>query len=156
VSVRVRRCGWGGGGAGALFAPHATSRRCVARRDPLLFFVSPYERTRGTFRCLLRGLSPLAGDLTSAPTSPGSGGGCASLAGRRTRIVGVREEPRLREMDFGNWQVPEQVELALKSRDKFSKVSAAHGELAVEVKHCPPSCSPSCAPRAVLLPHAVW
>jgi len=117
--------------------------RAIVGSDPLLFFVSPYERTRGTFRCLLRGMAPLDGEgpaptatgsslggatPSAAPathsggTSVGCGIGGSSGGGRRTRIIGVREEPRLRELDFGNWQDPAQVAAMLKSRDRFSKV----------------------------------
>jgi len=64
--------------------------------DPVLYFVSPYERTRGTFREIR-----------------------AAMAGNE--VLQVREESRLREQDFGNFQERYEHEGAEAKRDLYGK-----------------------------------
>jgi broad specificity phosphatase PhoE len=59
--------------------------------EPVQAFVSPYRRTWHTFRAL--GLDP--------------------------RLTKAREEPRLREQDWGNWQDIEDVQRQRKARDSY-------------------------------------
>lgn len=68
----------------------------VAGTDPLLFYVSPYLRTKQTFE-----------ELSAAITSD---------------VLLVREEPRLREQDFGNFQRdPEKMLEAKRDRVDFGR-----------------------------------
>ncbi|CAI9102321.1 OLC1v1000568C1 [Oldenlandia corymbosa var. corymbosa] len=60
------------------------------------FYVSPYERTRSTLREIGRAFS-------------------------RRRIIGVREECRVREQDFGNFQVAERMKVIKETREKFGR-----------------------------------
>uniref|UniRef100_A0A7N0V1Y9 Phosphoglycerate mutase n=1 Tax=Kalanchoe fedtschenkoi TaxID=63787 RepID=A0A7N0V1Y9_KALFE len=60
------------------------------------FYVSPYERTRSTLREIGRSFS-------------------------RKRVIGVREECRIREQDFGNFQVEERMKAVKKTREKFGR-----------------------------------
>ncbi|KAK4795516.1 hypothetical protein SAY86_027842 [Trapa natans] len=60
------------------------------------FYVSPYERTRSTLREMGRSFS-------------------------RKRVIGVREESRVREQDFGNFQVEERMEAVKKTRELFGR-----------------------------------
>lgn len=60
------------------------------------FYVSPYERTRSTLREIGR----------SFP---------------RKRVIGVREECRIREQDFGNFQVEERMNAIKIAREKFGR-----------------------------------
>lgn len=60
------------------------------------FYVSPYERTRSTLRELGRAFS-------------------------KKRIVGVREECRIREQDFGNFQVEERMRAVKETRERFGR-----------------------------------
>ncbi|KAI4303548.1 hypothetical protein MLD38_039159 [Melastoma candidum] len=60
------------------------------------FYVSPYERTRSTLREIGRAFS-------------------------RHRILGVREECRLREQDFGNFQVEERMRVIKETRERFGR-----------------------------------
>nr|XP_043633326.1 phosphoglycerate mutase-like protein AT74 [Erigeron canadensis] len=60
------------------------------------FYVSPYTRTRSSLREIAR----------SFP---------------RTSVIGVREECRIREQDFGNFQVKEKMNKSKESRQKFGK-----------------------------------
>ncbi|WOL16478.1 hypothetical protein Cni_G25265 [Canna indica] len=60
------------------------------------FYVSPYERTRGTLRELGRAFP-------------------------RRRIIGVREECRIREQDFGNFQVEERMKAIKETRERFGR-----------------------------------
>ncbi|KAJ4954848.1 hypothetical protein NE237_011631 [Protea cynaroides] len=60
------------------------------------FYVSPYERTRSTLREIGR----------SFP---------------RKRILGVREECRIREQDFGNFQVGERMKAIKSARERFGR-----------------------------------
>ncbi|KAK9735389.1 hypothetical protein RND81_04G203100 [Saponaria officinalis] len=60
------------------------------------FYVSPYERARSTLREIGRSFS-------------------------KKRIIGVREECRVREQDFGNFQVEERMKVIKQTRDKFGR-----------------------------------
>lgn len=60
------------------------------------FYVSPYERTRSTLREIGRSFS-------------------------RRRIIGVREECRVREQDFGNFQVEERMRVIKETRERFGR-----------------------------------
>ncbi|XP_024031553.1 phosphoglycerate mutase-like protein AT74H [Morus notabilis] len=60
------------------------------------FYVSPYRRTRETLRFVGR-------------------------AFERSRIAGVREEPRLREQDFGNFQDREKMRVEKKLRNLYGR-----------------------------------
>lgn len=60
------------------------------------FYVSPYARTRSTLREL---------------------GRCFS----KKRIIGVREESRIREQDFGNFQVEERMKVIKETRELFGR-----------------------------------
>ncbi|KAI7745168.1 hypothetical protein M8C21_018134 [Ambrosia artemisiifolia] len=74
------------------------------------FYVSPYERTIET----LRGLGK---------------------AFQRSRIAGVREEPRLREQDFGNFQDREQMKIQKAVRVQYGRFfyRFPNGESAADV-----------------------
>ncbi|KAH7543126.1 hypothetical protein FEM48_Zijuj02G0150100 [Ziziphus jujuba var. spinosa] len=60
------------------------------------FYVSPYERTRSTLREIGRSFS-------------------------KNRIIGVREECRVREQDFGNFQVEERMKVIKQTRERFGR-----------------------------------
>ncbi|XP_022926686.1 phosphoglycerate mutase-like protein AT74 [Cucurbita moschata] len=60
------------------------------------FYVSPYERTRSTLREIGRAFS-------------------------KKRIIGVREECRIREQDFGNFQVEERMKIVKETRERFGR-----------------------------------
>lgn len=60
------------------------------------FYVSPYERTRSTLREIGRSFS-------------------------KRRIIGVREECRIREQDFGNFQVTERMKAIKETRERFGR-----------------------------------
>ncbi|XP_028087904.1 phosphoglycerate mutase-like protein AT74H [Camellia sinensis] len=60
------------------------------------FYVSPYERTRTTLREIGR----------SFP---------------RKRIIGVREECRIREQDFGNFQEEKRMKMIKETRERFGR-----------------------------------
>ncbi|XP_010464036.1 PREDICTED: phosphoglycerate mutase-like protein AT74 [Camelina sativa] len=60
------------------------------------FYVSPYDRTRSTLREIGRSFS-------------------------RRRVIGVREECRIREQDFGNFQVKERMRATKKVRERFGR-----------------------------------
>ncbi|KAK8935192.1 hypothetical protein KSP39_PZI013957 [Platanthera zijinensis] len=60
------------------------------------FYVSPYVRTRSTLREI-------------------------GYAFPRGRIIGVREECRVREQDFGNFQVEERMKAIKESRERFGR-----------------------------------
>ncbi|KAK8712565.1 hypothetical protein V6N13_147802 [Hibiscus sabdariffa] len=60
------------------------------------FYVSPYERTRSTLREIGKSFS-------------------------RKRVIGVREECRIREQDFGNFQVEERMKAIKETREKFGR-----------------------------------
>lgn len=60
------------------------------------FYVSPYDRTRSTLREIGRSF-------------------------KKERIIGVREECRVREQDFGNFQVKERMKVVKESRERFGR-----------------------------------
>ncbi|XP_061349495.1 phosphoglycerate mutase-like protein AT74 [Gastrolobium bilobum] len=60
------------------------------------FYVSPYARTRSTLREVGRSFS-------------------------KKRIIGVREESRIREQDFGNFQVKERMKIIKQQRERFGR-----------------------------------
>ncbi|XP_016651562.1 PREDICTED: phosphoglycerate mutase-like protein AT74 [Prunus mume] len=60
------------------------------------FYVSPYERTRSTLCQIGRSFS-------------------------RTRVIGVREECRLREQDFGNFQAQDRFKAIKETKEKFGR-----------------------------------
>ena len=60
------------------------------------FYVSPYARTRSTLRELGRSFT-------------------------KKRIIGVREECRIREQDFGNFQVEERMRAIKRTRERFGR-----------------------------------
>ncbi|KAG4913956.1 hypothetical protein AAZX31_19G223600 [Glycine max] len=60
------------------------------------FYVSPYARTRSTLREIGRSFS-------------------------RKRVIGVREECRIREQDFGNFQVQERMNVIKETRQRFGR-----------------------------------
>ncbi|KAG6524790.1 phosphoglycerate mutase-like protein AT74 [Zingiber officinale] len=65
-------------------------------RWKVYFYVSPYERTRATLREIGRAFS-------------------------RGRIIGAREECRIREQDFGNFQVEERMKAIKQTRERFGR-----------------------------------
>ncbi|KAM7508489.1 hypothetical protein LguiA_018942 [Lonicera macranthoides] len=67
-----------------------------SRNWKVYFYVSPYDRTRSTLREIGR----------SFPKS---------------RVIGVREECRVREQDFGNFQVAERMPLIKETRMRFGR-----------------------------------
>ena len=60
------------------------------------FYVSPYDRARSTLREIGRAFS-------------------------KKRIIGVREECRIREQDFGNFQVEERMKVVKETRERFGR-----------------------------------
>ncbi|KAL1341582.1 hypothetical protein HN51_028101 [Arachis hypogaea] len=60
------------------------------------FYVSPYARTRSTLREVGRRLS-------------------------RKRVIGVREESRIREQDFGNFQIEDRMKAVKETRERFGR-----------------------------------
>ncbi|KAL3619263.1 hypothetical protein CASFOL_036833 [Castilleja foliolosa] len=74
------------------------------------FYVSPYKRSLGTLRNLAK-------------------------AFERSRIAGVREEPRLREQDFGNFQDQEQMKIQKAARNLYGRFfyRFPNGESAADV-----------------------
>ncbi|KAF7114647.1 hypothetical protein RHSIM_RhsimUnG0080200 [Rhododendron simsii] len=67
-----------------------------SRNWKVYFYVSPYERTRSTLREIGR----------SFP---------------RDRIIGVREECRVREQDFGNFQEEQRMKMIKETRERFGR-----------------------------------
>ncbi|KAJ3669628.1 hypothetical protein LUZ60_011578 [Juncus effusus] len=72
------------------------SEQGEAKNWKVYFYVSPYERTRSTLREIGRAFS-------------------------KKRILGVREECRIREQDFGNFQVEERMRVIKESRARFGR-----------------------------------
>ncbi|KAJ0753690.1 putative phosphoglycerate/bisphosphoglycerate mutase, active, histidine phosphatase superfamily [Helianthus annuus] len=62
----------------------------------VFFYVSPYERSR----------SSLMGIVRSFP---------------KNTVIGVREECRIREQDFGNFQVAERMKIVKETRERFGR-----------------------------------
>lgn len=71
-------------------------RDMIGSNAPLFFYISPYKRSRLTFREIQAAFEP-------------------------SRIRGVREEVRLREQDFGNFQKREEVIKAKEERHRFGR-----------------------------------
>ena len=67
-----------------------------SRSWKVYFYVSPYERTRSSLREIGR----------SFP---------------RKRVIGVREECRVREQDFGNFQEEQRMKAIKETREKFGR-----------------------------------
>ncbi|CAH9087153.1 unnamed protein product [Cuscuta europaea] len=67
-----------------------------SRSWKIYFYVSPYERTRSTLREIGRAFP-------------------------RKRVIGVREECRIREQDFGNFQVADRMRASKENREKFGR-----------------------------------
>lgn len=68
----------------------------IVGRDPLYFFVSPYQRTKQTLRQVLKSI-------------------------QHDQIINVREDPRLREQDTGNLQNAREMNRLWKERDEFGR-----------------------------------
>lgn len=68
----------------------------VCRDYKVYFYVSPYERTRSTLSEIGRSFS-------------------------KKRVIGVREECRIREQDFGNFQVEERMKIIKEARLRFGR-----------------------------------
>ncbi|XP_043710515.1 phosphoglycerate mutase-like protein AT74 [Telopea speciosissima] len=75
---------------------HLLSDDGLSHNWKVYFYVSPYRRTRSTLREIGR----------SFP---------------RNRILGVREECRIREQDFGNFQVEERMKAIKLARERFGR-----------------------------------
>ncbi|XP_071693524.1 phosphoglycerate mutase-like protein AT74H [Rutidosis leptorrhynchoides] len=60
------------------------------------FYVSPYERTRSTLREIGRSFC-------------------------KKRVIGVKEECRIREQDFGNFQITERMKIIKETRERFGR-----------------------------------
>lgn len=60
------------------------------------FYVSPYQRTLSTLREIGRSFE-------------------------RERIIGVREECRIREQDFGNFQIEDRMKVIKETRERFGR-----------------------------------
>ncbi|KAJ8772028.1 hypothetical protein K2173_027205 [Erythroxylum novogranatense] len=82
--------------AGAQLLNLASENGTCAKNWRVYFYVSPYERTRSTLREIGRSFE-------------------------RERIVGVREECRVREQDFGNFQVEERMRVIKRTRERFGR-----------------------------------
>ncbi|KAI4301843.1 hypothetical protein L6164_035083 [Bauhinia variegata] len=82
-------------GAGARLRRVITSDSCSLNWR-VYFYVSPYVRARSTLREIGRSFS-------------------------RKRILGVREECRVREQDFGNFQVQERMKSVKETRERFGR-----------------------------------
>ncbi|XP_061348490.1 phosphoglycerate mutase-like protein AT74 [Gastrolobium bilobum] len=77
----------------------ARIRHVIAGDGPnwrVYFYVSPYDRTRSTLREIGRSFS-------------------------KKRVIGVREECRIREQDFGNFQVQEHMNSIKETRQRFGR-----------------------------------
>ncbi|GAV63217.1 His_Phos_1 domain-containing protein [Cephalotus follicularis] len=79
-----------------LVGSHLNSLINSNKLGSVYFYVSPYERTRSTLREIGR----------SFP---------------KRRIIGVREECRVREQDFGNFQVKERMTVIKETRERFGR-----------------------------------
>lgn len=79
----------------ALISTHSGVGAC-AENWRVYFYVSPYARTRTTLREVGKGFS-------------------------RRRVIGVREECRIREQDFGNFQVEERMRVVKETRERFGR-----------------------------------
>lgn len=69
---------------------------CSSPQWRAYFYVSPYARARSTLREIGRAFS-------------------------KRRVIGVREECRIREQDFGNFQVKERMKVIKQTRERFGR-----------------------------------
>ncbi|KAF9607145.1 hypothetical protein IFM89_032367 [Coptis chinensis] len=72
------------------------SENGMSKNWKVYFYVSPYERTRMSLREMGKSFS-------------------------REKIIGVREECRVREQDFGNFQVEERMKVIKEIRERFGR-----------------------------------
>ena len=109
--------------------------------DPVIAFVSPYRRTRQTLLGIIAGMegAQAGSDVQNAETydpcathhAPGTDGPTASERAmmplprpgstKGCNLVMVREEPRLREQDFGNFQRSRRHSTASAERREYGK-----------------------------------
>lgn len=75
---------------------HLISSTSLSSHWRVYFYVSPYDRTRSTLREIGRSFS-------------------------KSRVIGVREECRIREQDFGNFQVEERMKAIKETRERFGR-----------------------------------
>lgn len=75
---------------------HVVSDMGTSQNWKVYFYVSPYDRTRSTLREIGRAFA-------------------------RRRIIGAREECRIREQDFGNFQVAERMKVIKETRERFGR-----------------------------------
>ncbi|KAG6701499.1 hypothetical protein I3842_08G168200 [Carya illinoinensis] len=75
---------------------HLISRSSSSSHWRVHFYVSPYLRTRSTLREIGRSFS-------------------------KRRVIGVREECRVREQDFGNFQVEEGMKVIKETRERYGR-----------------------------------
>lgn len=75
---------------------HLISRSSSSSHWRLYFYVSPYLRTRSTLQEICRSFS-------------------------KRRVLGVREECRVREQDFGNFQVEEGMKVIKETRERYGR-----------------------------------
>ncbi|KAF5188773.1 Phosphoglycerate mutase-like protein at74 [Thalictrum thalictroides] len=75
---------------------HVVSENGASENWKVYFYVSPYERTRMTLREMGK----------SFP---------------KKKIIGVREECRVREQDFGNFQVEERMKVIKETRERYGR-----------------------------------
>lgn len=74
-----------------------SSSSSTSSSSKVYFYVSPYERTRSTLRQIGKAFS------------------------MDEEVIGVREECRIREQDFGNFQVEERMKAVKATREKFGR-----------------------------------
>lgn len=86
--------------------------RSVLGDRPTMWYVSPYVRTQQT-------LSELLAQWRAAPAASGAVG---RRVEQRTHLcLGIREEPRIAEQQFGNFQNVEEVLAAKEERGRFGR-----------------------------------
>ncbi|XP_073026616.1 phosphoglycerate mutase-like protein AT74 [Primulina eburnea] len=75
---------------------HVVSDRGLSSNWKVYFYLSPYHRSRSTLREIGRAFP-------------------------KRRIIGVREECRIREQDFGNFQVAQRMKVIEETRERFGR-----------------------------------
>ncbi|KAL3843976.1 hypothetical protein ACJIZ3_001379 [Penstemon smallii] len=75
---------------------HVVSDEGVSSKWKTYFYVSPYQRARSTLREIGRAFP-------------------------KKRVIGVREECRIREQDFGNFQIAERMKVIKETRERFGR-----------------------------------
>ncbi|XP_073309359.1 phosphoglycerate mutase-like protein AT74 [Primulina huaijiensis] len=75
---------------------HVVSDGGVSSNWKVYFYVSPYQRARSTLREIGRAFP-------------------------KRRIIGVREECRIREQDFGNFQIAQRMKVIKETRERFGR-----------------------------------